>query len=304
MERMNNMSFYETISQNAKTVEAKLSEKLDLIKSDGAYEKYGVLEQSMRYSLMAGGKRLRPCLVIEFAKLFGAPEKACLDYACSIEMIHTFSLIHDDMPCMDNDELRRGKPTNHIVFGDATALLAGDALIAYAFETIEGEMLSDRQNLLASKALARHTGVCGMCAGQQIDLQSEGKKIDTETLETLHAKKTGALIKCACILGCIAAGKLKGCREYEDACTYAEKIGLAFQIADDILDVSGDEAKLGKKCGSDEKEDKNTYVTLFGIDKAKNMALALCNEAKEVIGKYEGSEFLCELADFIINRDN
>lgn len=301
---MNNLDFQKRIKENAQITEKALSEKLDLIKKDGAYEKFSLLEESMRYSLMAGGKRLRPCLVIEFAKLFGASTCHCIDYACAIEMIHTFSLIHDDMPCMDNDELRRGKPTNHMVYGEATALLAGDALLAFAFETIESKALSDRQNFLAAKTLAHHTGVCGMCAGQHIDLQSEGKKIDAETLETLHAKKTGALIKCACALGCIAAGKYSGTEEFSDAFEYAEKIGLAFQIADDILDVSGDEKKLGKKCGSDEKEEKNTYVTLFGIEKAKEMAQNLCDDAKKIIEKYENNEFLCALADFIIYRDN
>ncbi len=301
---MNNLSFNERIKSNAQITEKALSSKLDLIKNDAAYSAFSSLEESMRYSLMAGGKRLRPCLVIEFAKLFGADISSCIDYACSIEMIHTFSLIHDDMPCMDNDELRRGKPTNHMVFGEATALLAGDALIAFAFETIENSSLSDRQNMLAMKTLAHHTGPCGMCAGQQIDLQSEGKSIDAETLETLHAKKTGALIKCACILGCVAAGKEEGSQEYDDACRYAEKIGLAFQIADDILDVSGDEKKLGKKCGSDQKEDKNTYVTIFGIEKARELARTLCAEAKDIMEEYKGSEFLCALADFIIDRDN
>lgn len=301
---MNNLSFKERIKSNAKITEDALLAKLDLIKCDKNYAEFAKLEESMRYSLMAGGKRLRPCLVLEFAKLFGAQPDSCIDYACSIEMIHTFSLIHDDMPCMDNDELRRGKPTNHMVFGEATALLAGDALIAFAFETIENKNLSDKQNMLATKALSHHTGPRGMCAGQQIDLQSEGRLIDAATLETLHAKKTGALIKCACILGCIAAGKFEGSNEYDDACRYAEKIGLAFQIADDILDVSGDEKKLGKKCGSDEKEDKNTYVTIFGIEKAQILAQALCAEAKDIIGKYKGSEFLCDLADFIIMRDN
>ena len=301
---MNNLDFQKRIKENATFTESKLCEKLDLIKTDPSYKSFSLLEESMRYSLMAGGKRLRPCLVIEFARLFGADKESCIDFACAIEMIHTFSLIHDDMPCMDNDELRRGKPTNHMVYGEATALLAGDALIAFAFETIESKCLSDRQNFLASKALAHYTGVLGMCAGQQIDLQSEGKKIDAETLETLHAKKTGALIKCACVLGCIAAGKYSDSKEYSDSMEYAEKIGLAFQIADDILDVSGDEAKLGKKCGSDEKEEKNTYVTLYGIDKAKEMAKTLCESAKSIIGKYPNSEFLCALADFIIDREN
>ena len=301
---MNNLDLSNRIKENAFSCEKALSAKLDLIKNDKAYESFSILEESMRYSLMAGGKRLRPCLAMEFCRLCGGDAQMALDYACSVEMIHTSSLIHDDMPCMDNDELRRGKPTNHMVFGEATALLAGDTLIAYAFETIENKKLSDKQNFLASKTLARLMGACGMCAGQQIDLQSEGKKIDANTLETLHEKKTGALIKCACLLGCIAAGKFEDSKQWEDACLYAEKIGLAFQIADDILDVSGDEAKLGKKCGSDEKEEKNTYVTLYGLEKAKEMAKKLCDEAKDIIGKYEGSDFLVALADFIVYREN
>ncbi len=301
---MSNTQFEKTIKENSLLVEKKLSEKLDLIKLDPGYEKFSLLEDSMRYSLLAGGKRLRPTLVIEFAKLFGKSANECIDFACAIEMIHTFSLIHDDMPCMDNDELRRGKPTNHVVYGEDTALLAGDALLAFAFETASCKELSDRQNLCAIKALAYFTGPCGMCAGQQIDLQSENKTIDIETLKTLHAKKTGALIKCACILGCIAAGKYEDSAEYSDAVHYAENIGLAFQIADDILDVEGDEKKLGKKCGSDAKENKNTYVTLYGLEESKRLAKELCENAKESVLKYENSDFLCMLADFIINRDN
>lgn len=297
-------NFKKVIGDNAAVIEKKLSEKLDLIKKDVAYDCFSTLEESMRYSLMAGGKRLRPCLAMEFARLFGGNVEAALDYGCSLEMIHTFSLIHDDMPCMDNDELRRGKPTNHMVYGEATALLAGDSLLSFAFETLESAYASDKQNIEAYKLLAHCTGPCGMCAGQQIDLENEGKEIDIEILETLHEKKTGALIKCACLLGCIASGKNSTDEEYRDAEEYASCIGLAFQIADDILDVTGDETKLGKKCGSDEKECKNTYVTLMGIDKAKELANKLCDKAKTIISKYPNSEFLCELADYMIERDS
>lgn len=303
---MTNSEFLSAISSNAAVIEKNLSDKLDLIKNDGGYEKFKTLENSMRYSLLAGGKRIRPCLVIEFARLFGGNDSAdaAFDYACAIEMVHTFSLIHDDMPCMDNDELRRGKPTNHKVFGESTALLAGDATLAYAFEVLPSARLSDKQNLAAYAALAKYTGPCGMCGGQQIDLENEGKKIALDTLQTLHAKKTGALIKCSCILGCIAAGFFEGSREYEDACEYACDIGLAFQIADDILDVTGDENKLGKKCGSDEKDSKNTYVTILGIQKAEQTAAELCQKAKSAISKYNNSSFLCSLADYVINRES
>ena len=292
------------IGENYAAVEKKLSEKLDLIKIDTAYPVFSSLEKSMRYSLEAGGKRIRPCLVIEFSKLFGGSLESAIDYACSIEMIHTFSLIHDDMPCMDNDDMRRGKPSNHVLFGEATALLAGDSLLAYAFETLDSPILSDAQNLSAHKVLAHFTGPCGMCAGQQIDLESENKIITFDTLKILHSKKTGALIKCSCILGCIAAGKSIGSDEYLAACKYSENIGLAFQIADDILDVVGDEKKLGKKCGSDQKDGKNTSVSLLGIDKAKSFAQELTDKAKKSISKYDGSGFLCALADYIITRDN
>ncbi|MBR5528317.1 MAG: polyprenyl synthetase family protein, partial [Clostridia bacterium] len=198
----------------------------------------------------------------------------------------------------------RGKPTNHVVFGEAFALLAGDALITFAFETMAEPKLSDRQNLLAMQALSYYAGPCGMYGGQQIDLENEGKETDLETLEVLHAKKTGALIKCACALGCIAAGCFSDSERYKDAIKYAEAIGLAFQITDDILDVVGDEAKLGKKCGSDEKENKTTYATLLGIEKATALASELCEKAKAIIGKYPGSEFLCALAEYIATRDN
>lgn len=301
---MNKTDFFETIKSNAAIAEKKLEQKLDIIKADSYYKMFSTLQDSMRYSLMAGGKRLRPCLVIEFAKLFGADAESALDYACSLEMIHTASLIHDDMPCMDNDELRRGKPTNHIAFGEACALLAGDSLILFAFETLASKHLSDTQNVKALNVISKLSGPCGMCGGQQIDLENENKKIDLETLKTLHEKKTGALIRAACSLGCIAAGKYEGTAEYDDAQKYASAIGLAFQIADDILDVVGDEAKLGKKTGSDEREQKNTYVSLLGLDMAKKLAAELSEQAKNVISAYPGSEFLCSLADYVISRDN
>lgn len=301
---MNKNDFFQIIKNNAALAEKMLEKKLDIIKQDSHYAMFSTLEDSMRYSLMAGGKRLRPCLVIEFAKLFGATAESALDYACSLEMIHTASLIHDDMPCMDNDELRRGKPTNHVAFGEACALLAGDSLILFAFETLASEHLSDTLNVKALNVISKLSGPCGMCGGQQIDLENESKKIDIKTLETLHEKKTGALIRAACALGCIAAGKYEGTQEYEDGQKYASAIGLAFQIADDILDVIGDEAKLGKKIGSDERDQKNTYVSLLGLDKAKELAMQLVCQAKNIISAYPNSEFLCALADYVVSRDN
>lgn len=318
------------IRENAALAERSLKAAMDRILYDPAYHAFAPLEQAMRYSLLAGGKRLRPCLVFEFSRLFGGKPEDCASYAAAIEMVHTFSLIHDDMPCMDDDALRRGKPTNHKVFGEATALLAGDALLAFAFETLPSPTLSDRQNLEASRLLAHATGPFGMCAGQQIDLASEAlckiqdgaaaktdenagerQRMSLSALETLHAKKTGALIRAACLLGCIAAGVPADAPALCAAEKYASALGLAFQIADDILDVTGDEQKLGKKCGSDEKDHKTTYVTLLGVDGAKAAAQKVCAEAKAALSQPQAGifddracAFLRELADYVVERES
>ena len=294
----------ETLSDYARLTEDNLLRYMDKLTDDSGYEYFKTLRESMQYSLLAGGKRMRPALVYAFCSLFGGKTENAVSYACALEMVHTFSLIHDYMPCMDNDELRRGKPTNHMVFGESCALLAGDALLAYAFEILPSPDLSDRQNLRAFKTLSHLTGPCGMCGGQQIDLQNEGKKIDLPVLQTLHAKKTGALIKCACVLGCIAAGIEDGTAEMQSAIQYAASLGLAFQIADDILDVVGDETKLGKKCGSDQKDMKNTYVTLMGMQKSRALAQELALSARSAVENYQGSRFLYELADYTVNRQS
>lgn len=296
-------SFNNIIANNSRLIDQELKNKLERILNDTQYKKIETLEKSMRYSLLAGGKRLRPLLCCEFAKLFGTDFEFSKHYACAIEMVHCASLIHDDMPCVDDDIMRRGMPTNHIAFGETTALFAGDALVPLAFDVICDAPLSDEQNLEAVSILAKSSGACGMLGGQQIDHESEAKQVDIETLKVLHSKKTGALIKCACALGCIAAGKRDNTKEYNDALQYAELIGLAFQIADDILDVCGDEKKLGKPRGSDSKSNKSTYVSLLGIEKAKKLAFELCQQAKDTIRHYENSEFLCELADYIVLRD-
>lgn len=293
-----------TLSRYKELCECTLDEALAHLTDDSGYSLFKKLVDSMKYSLTAGGKRLRPALVFAFTELFGGKAKDARSYAAALETVHTFSLIHDDMPCMDNDTLRRGKPTNHVVFGESGALLAGDAMLAYAFEILPSPTLDDRQNLRALRVLAHYTGPCGMCGGQQIDLESEGKNISLETLEVLHAKKTGALIKCACVLGCIAAGKSEESIEYRSAVRYAASLGLAFQIADDILDVVGDVTKLGKNCGSDRKDEKNTYVTLLGLQESKSLAEKLVEEAKAAIANFAGSEFLCALADYTVTRES
>lgn len=242
---------------------------------------YACLHDAMAYSLLAGGKRLRPLLLLEFCKICGGELEKALPFACAVEMIHTYSLIHDDLPCMDDDDLRRGVPANHVVFGEDIALLAGDALLSLAFEVI----LSDEnvKNLGAQKVaraagvLAKACGVNGMIAGQVIDLTHEGKAVDVATLEQMHKKKTGALITAAATIGCIVAGaseeKIALAREF------AENLGLAFQIVDDILDVTADENSLGKPVGSDAANDKSTYVSLLGLERANSLAKELTDKA-------------------------
>ncbi len=271
-------------------------------------EDFGIIYDAMRYSLMAGGKRLRPFLAVEFAILSarenGTDEKEALDnvlpYACAIEMIHTYSLIHDDLPCMDNDDLRRGKPTNHIKFGYANALLAGDGLLTKAFETAssgkDGKMNSEAVSLLAKCA-----GAAGMIGGQVLDLIGEEKSLDLPTLEKLQTLKTGELIRCACLLGCIAGGasdKLK-----QAATVYAMGVGRAFQVIDDILDVTADEATLGKPIGSDAASGKTTFLTFMTVEEAKAYAVELTNKACDAIKTFEGSDVLCELAEYLTVRN-
>ncbi len=276
---------------------------------DGYREYVKGLFDSFSYSLFAGGKRLRPFLALEFCELCGGTHSDALSYASAIEMIHTFSLIHDDLPCMDDDDMRRGKPTNHKVYGEACALLAGDALSLYAFSAATDNTLSAEQNVRAVKLIAENAGICGMIAGQQIDINAENNAHSDEKLLTLlQNKKTGALFEAACILGCIAAGKTETDKEYEAAKIFAYHIGLAFQITDDILDVCGNEAALGKNIGSDAENGKTTFVTLLGVEAAKKKALEELAQAKaslEVL-KENGADTtaLYELCDFIYARDN
>ncbi|MBQ1211670.1 MAG: polyprenyl synthetase family protein [Clostridia bacterium] len=233
-----------------------------------------VTAEAMQYACEAGGKRLRPVLVLEFARLCGgSPEKA-LPFACALEMIHSYSLVHDDLPCMDNSPLRRGKPSTHAAFGETTALLAGDGLLNRAFEVCvapQNRIGLDAECVLrATAALADAAGQDGMIGGQTIDLQSEGRLIDVETLRELHRKKTGALLIAACRMGSILAGADQA--TVEAAASYGAHLGLAFQIVDDLLDVTATAEQLGKPSGADEENEKSTYVTLYGLDGARRMA--------------------------------
>lgn len=279
----------------------------DAVAKKCGYEK---IVDAQLYSLLAGGKRVRPFLVTEFASLFCNNDNReevienAVALAAAIEMIHTFSLIHDDLPCMDNDVLRRGKNTCHIEFDEATALLAGDALSIAAFEVIADSALSSKQIKRAIKALASCSGWNGMIAGQIIDLKGETVKLSYEELRTLHALKTGKLIECACALGCIAASVCENDERYRDAVSYASKIGLAFQITDDILDRTSSTEELGKTVGKDENSNKTTFLTFSTIDEAKKTALAITEEAISIVSKYEGSEDLVDFAKYLAERKN
>ncbi|MEF2885206.1 MAG: farnesyl diphosphate synthase [Ruminococcus sp.] len=249
----------------------------------------GVLIDAMRYSLEAGGKRVRPRLVLEFARLCGGSEEAALPFACAVEMIHTYSLIHDDLPCMDDDDLRRGKPSNHNVYGEDIALLAGDALLTLAFETLAddktAELAGDRACRLAAKTLARYAGAVGMVGGQVIDLKSENTNAPLEVLREMDEKKTACLIQAACELGCIAANA--GADKRRAAALYGESIGVAFQIQDDILDQTSSNEELGKPVGSDNENSKSTYVSLLGIEKCRALVDELTNQAIEALSAFD-----------------
>lgn len=262
-----------------------------------------VLFDAERYSVFAGGKRIRPTLVLEFCRLFGGDVRAALPFAAAVEMIHTYSLIHDDLPCMDDDDMRRGRPTCHRQFGEANALLAGDGLLTYAFEiTAQNKYVTDLCAASAVVALAKAAGSLGMIGGQVLDLVGEAQALDFETLLRLHRLKTGSLIRISALLGCMAAGLPKGDMKSLAATDYAEKLGLVFQIIDDILDVTGDAALLGKDCGNDAAHHKTTFMTYFTPESARHYAGELTDRAVASIHKYPGSERLCGLAYYLLDR--
>ncbi len=262
-----------------------------------------LLFESMQYSAMAGGKRIRPFLTVAFCRLFDGDVNVALPLAAAVEMVHTYSLIHDDLPCMDNDVYRRGKLTNHKVYGEAQAILAGDALLTMAFETIARAPLPAQDGVRAVRVLAHAAGACGMVGGQVMDMQAETVSPDLPTLQRLHEKKTGALISAAAELGCIAAGIEESDPRYSAACLYATNIGLAFQIVDDILDQYGDEALLGKQIGQDEKEGKTTFLSFMNKEKAEKEAGRLTEVAKKAIEPYPGAAVLLALADMLLTRE-
>ncbi len=256
-----------------------------------------------QYSLFAGGKRIRPTLTLEFCRLFGGEEEAAIPFACAVEMIHTYSLIHDDLPCMDDDDLRRGKPTNHKVYGEAIALLAGDALLTGAFEAAATNVAAGAEaSAVAVAYLASCAGRYGMIGGQVMDIEGEKRKLTLDELLKLHSLKTGALISASCVLGALAAGIRLNDPQMERVVTYAENIGLAFQIVDDILDRTGDEAVLGKRVGTDAEHEKSTFLSFYSLEEAQFYADRLTREAIAVIKVYPESEMLCDLAEWLAKR--
>ena len=287
----------------ARTVERTCREIL--AHSDALTQK--TVFDAMEYSLYSGGKRVRPFLTFAFFRACTGSDdmKPAEYYAAAIEMVHTFSLIHDDLPAMDDDDVRRGRPTNHIMFGEATAILAGDALLSEAFGAIcRNSFCSDAQNTRAVRTLADETGALGMIGGQQIDIQSEGMSgVTRETLRELHTLKTACLIRCACKLGCIAAdadASLVAAAE-----EYGNCLGLAFQIKDDLLDVEGDESELGKAVGKDLTVRKTTYPALYGVEQSRMALRSMTEKAEEAVGVFPHKpsiKILTEYAGSLMER--
>ena len=260
---------------------------------------YGKLQESIRYSLLAGGKRIRPVLTLEFARLGGIDWHLALPYACALELVHNYSLIHDDLPCMDDDDLRRGKPTNHKVYGETLAVLAGDAMQPEAFRIIlQARGLSAENRIEAALILARACGADGMVAGQVLDTLCHVR--DEKGLSTLNRLKTGVMISAAAELGCIASEMPASMRA--QALVYADAIGRGFQIRDDMLDVEGDQAVFGKPIGSDAQEGKVTFVDVIGMDACRREVAACTETAKAAVADWPDHDFLWELADRMVGR--
>jgi geranylgeranyl diphosphate synthase type II len=259
----------------------------------------------MRHSVFAGGKRLRPILCRESGELFGGEEKSLLEVGCALELIHTYSLIHDDLPALDNDDLRRGKPTCHRAYGEATAILAGDALLTLAFEVLSRPGLVPEQRSLRiiyeiSHAIGTRGGMVG---GQVVDVETTGRKTDASTLEYIHRAKTGAFICAAVRSGALCANAPE--EDLARVTAYGEKVGLAFQIADDLLDVTGSKEQLGKSVGKDDQQRKATYPAIHGVEESQRIASRLVREACEALEPYAGrAQRLREIAQFLIERNN
>lgn len=275
-------------------VEDRLDELLSRLDGRG---KRAVCAEAMEYSLFAGGKRIRPELLLEMCRIYGGDVDRAADIACAVEMMHTFSLIHDDLPCMDDDDMRRGKPSCHIRFGEAQALLAGDCLESLAFEVIADSDFDAHQRIEMVKSLSNAVGISGMIGGQVTD--TAGKCGSVDELLDMYSMKTSALLVAACEMGCICAGA-----ETENAAGFARDLGLAFQIIDDILDITADESVLGKPVGSDAESGKITVPVLCGIDGARELAEEYTQSALSYAQRLPDNGYIMELADMLLNRDH
>lgn len=264
--------------------------------------RYADLQEAMEYSLLAGGKRIRPVLTLEVCRMCSGDPQAALPFACALEMVHTYSLIHDDLPAMDDDKLRRGRPTNHVVYGEATAILAGDGLLTAAFEQLAKAQLPAQRIVEAVACLSRNAGPGGMVGGQALDMAGEGRSMTRGELEQLQSLKTGALISAAAELGCIAAGGSE--EQRRRVRDYAQALGRAFQVQDDILDVTSTDEELGKNVGSDRANEKTTFVTALGLEGSRALVEELTQKAVDALAEFEQGEFLVWLAQSLAKRTN
>ena len=294
------MTLNERLTAYSKLVEQQLLTYIQPEEDKGQ----GIIYEACRNSAMAGGKRLRTALVLEFCRVCGGDQQAALPFACALEMIHTYSLIHDDLPCMDDDDLRRGKPTNHKVYGEATAVLAGDGLLNLAFETASDPkntaMVSAETQVQAIRALSRASGMDGMIGGQVLDMAAEETRISLDQLKTLQELKTGALIGVAAQLGCLIGHASE--EQMAAALEYARCIGLAFQIQDDILDIEGDAETFGKSIGSDAENGKSTYPSLLGLERCHELVHELSQQAVDALTPFTDAGILPELALSLADR--
>lgn len=291
------MELEKTLQENIALIESALRDYLSGENGEG----YDEIFDAAKYAALAGGKRLRPVILLEFCRLCGGSKQKALPFACALEMIHTYSLIHDDLPCMDDDDLRRGRPTCHKVYGEATAVLAGDGLLTRAFETMAAADCAPEITVAAIRYMSRAAGMNGMIGGQVLDMASEGKKISLDTLKRLQKLKTGCLLCSAAALGCIAAGKSDE-TTLAAAESFGNKLGLAFQIEDDLLDIEGDAAVLGKSVGKDEKSEKSTFPALLGMEKCRELVNTLTDEAVAALDHFGGDPLLEALSRSLIGR--